>query len=220
MFDGIEEAGGIGGGGGHEDVEPGNVGADGFEGLGVVGPEAGAVGAGDGHEGDGRFPVAVGSPVHGADFGEEVVVGYGEKVGKLHEGDGAATGEGPAGGDPEDGVFGEGAVFDLGGKGLAESARESEYVAFGVFDVLAEEQGGGGGLELVVEGGAHGFEHAEVAGGVGTEVFCFLGGERAFGVEGGFGCGPFAGLLEGGFELAAGGGFDLVEGLGCVAEFE
>ena len=66
--------------------------ADGFEGLGVVGPEAGAVGTGDGHEGDGGLPVAIGAPVHGANFGKKVVVGDREKVGKLHEGDGAAPG--------------------------------------------------------------------------------------------------------------------------------
>lgn len=103
------------------------------------------------------------------------------------------------------------------GEAFTETASEPEDVAFGVFDVLPEEEGGGGGLKLVVEGGAHSFEHAEFSGGFGAEVFCFLGGEGSFGIEGGFGCGAFAGLLKGGFELGAGGGFDLIEGFGSLA---
>ena len=69
----------------------------------------------------------------------------------------------------------------LFGEGLAESARQTEYIPFGIFNILSEQ----GGLGIVGQPGlecfAHGFEHAERAVFVGAAIFGALFGQRFLG---------------------------------------
>ena len=91
--DGVQKSGGIGGGRRHKDVNPRHVCTDRFHGLCVIRAEARTVAAADRHDQHGGLPLAVGPPVHGADFGKNMVISHRQEVGKLHEGDRMAAGQ-------------------------------------------------------------------------------------------------------------------------------
>jgi len=209
--DGVEQAGGIGGSGWHENVNARDVRADRFHCLGMVWAEAGAVAAGNGHDQHRRFPLAVGTPVHRTDLGEDLVVGYGEEVGKLHEGNGMAARQCLPGRDAKDSGFRQRGIMNLIGKALAEAAGKAKDITLRIFDILTEK----GGFPILgkpcLEGFAHGFEHAQVPVVGRSKIFFARRGEGFLCSQVGLWGGAFAGGVECGVDLFLHIAFDAFE---------
>ena len=117
--------------------------------------------AGDGHDDDGAVTVPRSSPVHAAQFGQNLVVGEGKEVRELQEGDRLFTRKGAPDGDADDRRFRKWRVPDLARELIRQPASQTEHIAFGILNVLSIQRNLAVGSEVIPERFAHGLQHAE-----------------------------------------------------------
>ena len=136
---GVEQIDRIGRVRGIDHVEPRNVAGQALEALGMEWAEPPSVSAGGCHHNDRAIPLAGRPPMHGRQFGGDLIEGQRQEIGELQEGDRPSAGKRPPDRLADDRRLRKGRVGDAGAKLGREPACDPEDIAFRIGDVLAKQ---------------------------------------------------------------------------------
>ena len=135
----VQESGRVAGVRRHEHVQTRRVRDHRLERLSMVRSQSRAIAAAGDHHDDRRVDLAAGTPEQGGQFGSQLVEPRRQEIGELDEGHRPLSRHGPAERHAQDRGLGQRRIQNSPGKFGAQPLGDAEHVAFGVFDVFAEQ---------------------------------------------------------------------------------